>query len=107
MRFDGMNFRRVRTIVPITLTEERIDALVANGTFAHAPYSSAYMVPGKVAKKTARGAVLVPGWTMDGEPVYAVPMKVTGWSLTNMVYVTDHGKSRVILFYSGGVYSAA
>ena len=52
-------------------------------------------------KPSAKGAVLTT-WTRAGEPIFAKPIPMKGYSRTNMAYGTD---GKVYLAYGGACYS--
>jgi len=97
MRFDGLDWRRTRSV--ITLPE------LAN---------EHYVQFARICKATDKGAIST-GWTYTtgcGGTVYAKPITPNGWSLTNMMYgkhfVRD-GEVRVkaYLQYGGSVYTTS
>lgn len=105
MIFDGMNFKEVSTVVRI-------------------PSDSNYIIFGKVCHREANGAIRTfylhttnCRFGRKGEFVYAKPIPITGYSLTNMAYGKPFYRNRcnngfrewyqnVYLMKDGRIYSA-
>ena len=95
MKFDGINWRRSRTIVTLPQL-----------------HGGRNIMFGRICKQLDKGAVETNWKYSNGNPVFAKPITPNGWSLTNMMYGKDeirYGEVRVraYLQFNGLVYTAS
>jgi len=92
MKFDGHNFRVNHNIVMLRRRSEECDSYILFGR--RVPEDSP--LPADAKPSTRK-------WRDSGDPVMAVPIPLTGHSLTNMAYGAD---GRIYLAYDGRCYTA-
>ena len=101
MKFKGYNFRENKSVVSIPVRNEEGNLM---------PYvekgKEFYVNFGRITKLGEKklGAIKTNyKYENSGESVYAVPIKLTGHSLTNMAYGEDRN---IYLMYDGKCYTA-
>ena len=98
MIFDGLKFRRNRNLVVINLLDFDYTDEYKEG--------NNYLRFGRIIDRNkplpANAVCTKYTWTDTKEPVWAVPISLSGWSLTNMAYGKD---GRTYLAYGGEVYT--
>jgi hypothetical protein len=105
--YKGARWNEAATIFVAMPSMEEREALVAAGILPRA--AEHHIVPVRMVKKgepKPKNALVIPfrEWREeDGSksPVYGVPMKVAGWSMTNMVYLAN---DRTLLAQNGRCY---
>lgn len=109
----GYRFKLAPAVVMLNLDETQKKDLQAKGVLpADREISFGYVIPGRVVpkRKTPPANAIKTSYTWndgDPKPVFAVPVKVTGWSRTNMPYVRLDSKDKVLWFEDGRAYSAS
>lgn len=100
MKFKGYNFRVSKTIVMLKgYYSPTLKVAMENATAA----GGAYVRFGKVCKESAKGAEATHYTYPNGQSVFALPIEIKGYSLTNMAYGKD---GKVYLAKDGGCYTA-
>lgn len=107
--FKGSRWNEASRMIACFIKDEavRVD-LVAKGMLPR-DAGDAYVIPVKLVaqdKLVPKNAIVVPDRFWRGEndeqlPVYGVPQKVTGWSLTNLAYLAN---GRQFLAQNGRCY---
>lgn len=108
----GYRFKLAPAVVMLTLDADQRQALVDKGILPADQTGVGYVIPGRVVpkRKTPPANAIKTRYTWndgDPKPVFAVPVKVTGWSRTNMPYVRLDSKDKVLWFEDGRAYSAS
>lgn len=110
----GIRFQHTRRLVMLNVTKAQAEGMIAKGLLPHDPgcygeHSTIYVIPGRAIPEGVeppKNAVRTHYLWGSGAPVWAVPLKVTGWSRTNMPYVKEGSTQRVLWFEDGQGYSA-
>lgn len=109
IQYKGSRWNEASRMVACFIKDEAVRAdLVAKGVLPR-DVGASYVVPLKIVaqdKPVPKGAIVVPDrfWRGEGEerlPVYGVPQKVSGWSLTNLAYLAN---GRQFLSQNGRCY---
>lgn len=100
MKYKGYNFRVSKTVVMLKgYYSPKLKVAMENATAA----GGAYVRFGKVCKESDKGAEETHYTYPNGQSVFALPIEIKGYSLTNMANGTD---GRVYLAKDGGCYTA-
>lgn len=106
----GIRFRATNTIVMLTLDAEQRQGLIDKGILPSDQTGVGYVIPARAVPvhKPVPANAFKTNYTWAHEVyVHAVPIKVTGWSRTNMPYVRLGSKDKVLWFEDGRAFVAS
>lgn len=102
MKFKGYNFRQNKNLIMLPTYDEN-QQLMPYVEEGHEHYVYFGKVIKKGEKKKINAIKTRYKWEDTGEDVYAIPIELSGYSLTNMAYGT---KNQVYLAKDGCCYQA-
>ena len=113
MKRKGINFRIAPTLTTFTPTAEQLAQLRADGFLPknqtiHPGYAiPAKIIPDNPAKRLPNNALETRRkWNDTQNPLMVLPVYVSGWPRTNMIYARIDGKEKVLWVEDDRVYSA-